>query len=182
MPRQRQHRALEAVRDELLAGKVQSFEKRLFALAKGGTRRSSSSEAEAAEEREEVEIWEDSARRVRREQDDDPSLATFLQEMALKPKTRPRRADEVPCLTVHQAKGGGYPHVYLVGMVEEELPSYRALHSEDPAAIEEERRVCFVAITRAESSLTMTYHTRFQRWSRQPSRFLFEMGPKVDEA
>jgi DNA helicase-2/ATP-dependent DNA helicase PcrA len=62
-------------------------------------------------------------------------------------------------------------------MVEDELPSFQSKKKGDHSIeMEEERRNCFVAITRAKEVLTMTYSERYNGWSKQPSRFLYEMG------
>ena len=79
------------------------------------------------------------------------------------------------CLTIHRAKGKEFQHVYLIGLAEGQLPSYHAIQSED-RAIEEERRNCFVAITRTQVSLTLTRAESYFGWPKQPSRFLREMG------
>ena len=105
----------------------------------------------------------------------EPPLGQFLQQVDLRQKTPPPSADDVQCLTIHLAKGKEFQHVYLTGLVEDELPSYRAVKG-GPSAIEEERRTCFVAITRVQSSLTLTHADSCFGWSKRPSRFLAEMG------
>ena len=97
--------------------------------------------------------------------------------MDLRPKvTRPGR-DAIQCLTIHLAKGKEFEHVYLVGMAEDHLPSYHARRKgANSRAIEEERRECFVGITRAHTSLTLTYAASYFGWPKEPSRFLSEMG------
>ena len=72
------------------------------------------------------------------------------------------------------AKGKEFQHVYLTGLAEEQLPSYQAVQG-GPSAMEEERRNCFVAITRVQCSLTLTHADSYFGWSKQPSRFLAEM-------
>jgi DNA helicase-2/ATP-dependent DNA helicase PcrA len=105
------------------------------------------------------------------------SLATFLQQMDLRAKEKPVPAGAVRCLTIHAAKGMEFRDVFLVGLVEDELPSWAATKKgTDSAEIREERRNCFVAITRAEESLTLTYADEYFGYSKSPSRFLREMG------
>ena len=128
------------------------------------------------EEEQEVNIWQQLSRAVRQHVAD-PTLSQFLQELDLHPKVRPPKPSEVQCLTIHQAKGKEFRHVYLVGLAEDQLPSYYARQKGDASReIEEERRNCFVAITRVQSSLTLTFADRYFGWQKQPSRFLCEMG------
>jgi DNA helicase II / ATP-dependent DNA helicase PcrA len=70
-----------------------------------------------------------------------------------------------------------FKHVFLIGLVEDELPGYHAKKKGNTSdEIREERRNCFVAITRAEESLTLTYAATYYGYSKAPSRFLQEMG------
>jgi len=59
-------------------------------------------------------------------------------------------------MTLHSAKGLEFPEVYLVGMEDGIFPSYMTLQADDPSEIEEERRLCYVGITRAMENLTLT--------------------------
>ena len=105
------------------------------------------------------------------------SLHNFLQELDLRSKEKPAPKGAVRCLTIAASKGMEFKHVFLIGLVEDELPGYYAKkkgdHSDD---MREERRNCFVAITRAEETLTLTYAERYYGYQKQPSRFLKEMG------
>ena len=127
------------------------------------------------EESEERSTWGSLTAEIRRQLGADPPLGQFLQQIDLRQKTPPPGADDVQCLTIHLAKGKEFQHVYLTGLVEEELPSYQAVQG-GASAMEEERRTCFVAITRVQSSLTLTHASSYFGWSRRPSRFLTEMG------
>ena len=64
--------------------------------------------------------------------------------------------DYVVLMTLHSAKGLEFPEVFLVGMEDGLFPSYMSINSDDPSEIEEERRLCYVGITRAERNLTLT--------------------------
>jgi DNA helicase-2/ATP-dependent DNA helicase PcrA len=113
-----------------------------------------------------------------------PSLAGFLQEMALanseqeKDKESKLQRDAVALMTLHAAKGLEFPEVYIVGMEEGLLPHARSLAIGD-AAIDEERRLCYVGVTRAKRRLTLTLALSRQKWGRPrpsiPSRFLYEL-------
>lgn len=105
------------------------------------------------------------------------TLNVLLQELDMRSKAPAPPKGAVPCFTVHASKGMEFGHVYLIGMVEDQLPSWAAVKKgADSHEMQEERRNCFVAITRTEDSLTMTYAHRMFGWGKAPSRFLREMG------
>ena len=107
---------------------------------------------------------------------DNLTLNILLQEFDLSEKSPPIPADAVRCLTIHSAKGMEFGHVYLIGLAEDQLPSFQAIKKGDASReMQEERRNCFVAITRAQLTLTLTYSDKYFGWSKQPSRFLREM-------
>ena len=126
----------------------------------------------------EYNTWHELADQVDREQGrDQVTLNVLLQGLDLRPKTPIVPKDAVPCYTIHGAKGAEFQHVYLVGLVEDQLPTYWAVKKgPDSHEIQEERRNCFVAITRVQNSLTLTYSKEVFGWSKKPSRFLKEMG------
>lgn len=104
-------------------------------------------------------------------------LPVLLQELDLAPKLPPLPADAVKCLTIHTAKGLEADFVYLLGLVEGFLPSYASTkEGASPKELEEERRACLVAITRARRELRLSYAARYFGWRKRPSRFLDEMG------
>ena len=134
---------------------------------------------------------------------DKPSLLGFLDEMTLDPRTdadkeSQLRSDAVTLMTLHSAKGLEFPQVYMVGMEEGVLPHQRSLvgpasclsdnlprqagslsHGETEEGIEEERRLCYVGMTRAQDRLTLTLPLSRRKWGKlrptNASRFLFEM-------
>ena len=112
--------------------------------------------------------------------------ATFLEEMALMSSSDETADDQVTLMTLHAAKGLEFPVVFLVGMEEGILPHTRVFDSGKPDDIEEERRLCYVGITRAREELFVTCansRTQFgQIGYNIPSRFLAEMGLSSDEA
>src|SRR5262249_52988183 len=112
------------------------------------------------------------------------SLASFLEEVALVADVDDPGAnapDAVTLTTLHAAKGLEYPVVFMPGMEEGLLPHMRAL--DDPGQMEEERRVCYVGMTRARERLYLLYALRrfFQGTYRSavPSRFLMDL-PEVE--
>ncbi len=114
------------------------------------------------------------------------SLAGFLDECSLgdaPDKTRDRddekRADAITLMTLHSAKGLEFPHVLLVGLEEGILPHHRSILESRGQGIEEERRLCYVGVTRARETLTLSYAKGRMKWGKLrpsiPSRFLLEM-------
>ena len=89
---------------------------------------------------------------------DNPSLGGFLEEVALVADidNLEEDADHVVMMTLHSAKGLEFPVVFMVGMEDGMFPSYMSISSEDPADLEEERRLCYVGITRAKETLILT--------------------------
>jgi DNA helicase-2/ATP-dependent DNA helicase PcrA len=113
----------------------------------------------------------------------DPSLAGFMADVALL-TDRDNEVDDgqpkVSMMTIHLAKGLEYPYVYIVGMEENLFPSMLSVGSR--SELEEERRLFYVALTRAEKRAHLTYaHTRY-RWGKlidcEPSRFIDEIDEK----
>ncbi len=92
-----------------------------------------------------------------------------------------RDTSRIALLTAHVAKGLEFPYVFLVGMEEGLFPHYNAL--QDPAALEEERRLCYVGMTRAKERLYLTNATLRRMFgatrSNPPSRFLEEIPPEL---
>ncbi|MGE0598194.1 MAG: ATP-dependent helicase [Dehalococcoidia bacterium] len=108
------------------------------------------------------------------------TLHGLLQELDLRAKEVPPGPNAVRCLTIHGSKGLEFRHVFLVGLVEEELPSFAATKlGGESNGMREERRNCFVAITRAERSLSLSFADTYFGWDKEPSRFLEEMGIRI---
>ncbi|MBE5971087.1 MAG: DNA helicase PcrA [Lachnoclostridium sp.] len=124
-----------------------------------------------------VSYWEDA---------EEPTLDGFLEEVALVADidSVDESEDRVILMTLHAAKGLEFPKVYLTGMEEGLFPSMMAMQ-ENPEALEEERRLCYVGITRAEQELMLTAarqrmikgETRYEK----PSRFLQELPEEYVE-
>jgi len=114
---------------------------------------------------------------VREYGEDNLTLNVYLQKMDLAPKTARPGPNSFRCMTVHGSKGMEFKHVYLIGMAQEVLPSFQSLKKgTDSRDLEEERRNCFVAITRTQTSLTLTRSREYNGWPKGPSQFLLEMG------
>jgi len=91
-------------------------------------------------------------------EDEMPTLSGFLEEVALVADidSLDESSDYVVLMTLHSAKGLEFPEVYLAGMEDGIFPSYMTITADDPSEIEEERRLCYVGITRAMENLTLT--------------------------
>ena len=111
-------------------------------------------------------------------------LQAFLDEAALvSPDDRSDTDGRVALLTLHSAKGLEFDVVFMVGLEEHTFPSKRAVEEQSRESIEEERRLCYVGITRAKTELQLTA-ARIRRIYgrpevRRPSRFLGELPPEV---
>ena len=127
---------------------------------------------------EERAIWLELCESInRRHATEEASLNLLLQEMDLMPKQPPAPPNAVRCYTIHTAKGMEFDHVYVVGMAEDILPSYQSTKKGNTSReMEEERRNCFVAITRTRKCLTLTRSQSYFGYEKAPSRFLREMG------
>ena len=121
-----------------------------------------------------------------------PSLSGFLEDVALISDLDSVNEDEnrVLLMTLHSAKGLEFPQVYLAGMEEGVFPSYLSIVSGDFENLEEERRLCYVGITRAMKELTMTaarqrmirgetQYNRVSRFVREIPREYVELGKKT---
>lgn len=110
-------------------------------------------------------------------------LDRFLQELDLRSKEPPVGPNTVALMTIHGSKGNEFDHVYLAGLAEDVLPGFQSKKSGDNSPqFEEERRNCFVAVTRCQKTLTLSYADSYSGWRKAPSRFLREMCLLDDES
>ena len=113
------------------------------------------------------------------------TLSGFLEEVALVADIDSLEEDQdyVVLMTLHSAKGLEFPHVYLAGMEDGLFPSYMTITGDDPEELEEERRLCYVGITRAEQQLTLTCArkrmVRGETKYNNISRFVSEIPPEL---
>ena len=113
--------------------------------------------------------------------EEEPTLGGFLEEVALVADIDSVDDDTniVLLMTLHSAKGLEFPYVYLVGMEDGIFPGYSAVSGDDPEEMEEERRLCYVGITRAREKLSLSCaQSRFRNGEQQynpPSRFINEI-------
>ena len=128
-----------------------------------------------------VKEYED---RLANQEDKEPSLSDFLQEISLLTGADDSQAGEggaVTLMTVHLAKGLEFDAVFVTGLEEGLFP----INRDDSDEMEEERRLCYVAMTRAREKLFMTYASQRRTYGKMhenvPSRFLFESGLLSEE-
>jgi DNA helicase-2/ATP-dependent DNA helicase PcrA len=127
--------------------------------------------------------WGDLVRSIGRAIGREAPLEQFLQELAIRSKEPPINAQIVTLMTIHGAKGKEFDHIYVVGLAEDILPSFQSLKAgENSPEMEEERRNCFVAITRAREWLCLSYSDVYRGRQKRPSRFLLEMGVDLPTA
>jgi DNA helicase II / ATP-dependent DNA helicase PcrA len=117
------------------------------------------------------------------------TLAGFLHDVALngnepdRDKQSELQRNAVALMTLHAAKGLEFTEVYMVGMEEGLLPHHRSV-ADEGAAIDEERRLCYVGVTRAKQRLTLTMALSRNKWGKPrptiPSRFLYEVTGRAD--
>ena len=118
-----------------------------------------------------------------------PTLGGFIDEVALgqqdmgDDKDKQLAKNAVALMTLHSAKGLEFPHVYMVGMEEGILPHHRSLGGR---RFDEERRLCYVGITRAQERLTLSLALTRLKWGKPrdtiPSRFLYEIMGQAEKA
>jgi ATP-dependent DNA helicase UvrD/PcrA len=118
-----------------------------------------------------------------------PSLIEFVQEMTIAErdmgddKESKLQNESVVLMTLHSAKGLEFPSVFLVGMEEGLLPHKKSVAGDD-SAIDEERRLGYVGLTRAQRELTLTMALTRRKWGKArptiPSRFLYEITGQAD--
>lgn len=118
-----------------------------------------------------------------------PTMSGFLQEVALtgseadQDKESKLERNAVALMTLHAAKGLEFPEVYMVGMEEGTLPHHRSIATPG-ADVDEERRLCYVGVTRAQRRLTLTLALTRNKWGKPrptlPSRFLYELTGRAD--
>jgi len=114
------------------------------------------------------------------------TLSDFLIDVALltdADNDDPNDNDRVSLMTIHSAKGLEFPHVHIVGLEEDLFPNLMAVQTR--ADLEEERRLFYVALTRAEKRCTLSYAMSRYKWGNltasEPSRFIDEIDPKYLE-
>jgi DNA helicase-2/ATP-dependent DNA helicase PcrA len=170
---------LEAgIRPLLISLNFREFAENLLKWAERRQDTSQGDETTFNEFEEEREVWSQLLSEIaKRFEGEEVGLHQFLHELDLTSKTPPKPPGAIPCFTIHASKGMEFGHVYLMGLVEDQLPSWAAVKKPaNSLEMQEERRNCFVAITRAQESLTLTFSRNVFGWPKKPSRFLSEMG------
>ncbi len=125
---------------------------------------------------EDMAAWRELSRDIAGHIGKNAPLEQFLQELQLRSKEPTPKADTVTLMTIHGAKGREFDIVYVIGLAEDIMPSFQSKQRGDRGPeMEEERRNCFVAITRTKECLILSRAERYRGWVKRPSRFLVEM-------
>ncbi|HUZ96643.1 MAG TPA: ATP-dependent helicase [Edaphobacter sp.] len=126
---------------------------------------------------EDMAAWKELSRDIAGHIGKNAPLDQFLQELQLRSKEPSPKPDTVTLMTIHGAKGREFDYVYVVGLAEDVMPSFQSRQKGDLSPeMEEERRNCFVAITRTKECLVLSSAESYRGWRKTPSRFLVEMG------
>lgn len=125
---------------------------------------------------EDLSAWHELSRDIAGRLGRKAPLEQFLQELQLRSKEPTPKRGTVTLMTIHGAKGREFDIVYVIGLAEDIMPSFQSKQKGDRSPeMEEERRNCFVAITRTKECLILSRAQRYRGWVKQPSRFLREM-------
>jgi len=126
---------------------------------------------------EDLAAWKELSRGIASHVGRDAPLDQFLQELQLRSKDPTPAGDTVTLMTIHGAKGREFDCVYVIGLAEDVMPSYQSRMKGDLSPeMEEERRSCFVAITRTKERLVLSRAETYRGWQKPASRFLVQMG------
>jgi DNA helicase-2/ATP-dependent DNA helicase PcrA len=125
---------------------------------------------------EDMAAWREINRDIASHLGKNTPLDQFLQELQMRSKEPTPKADTVTLMTIHGAKGREFDFVYVIGLAEDIMPSFQSKKKgADSPEMEEERRNCFVAITRTKECLVLSRGESYRGWIKEPSRFLIEM-------
>lgn len=123
------------------------------------------------------------------QESESPSIHDFLSSVTLagrefgSPKEKEMKRNAISLMTYHSAKGLEFPIVYMVGMEEGILPHRKSITG-DAEAVDEERRLCYVGVTRAQDELSLSLPMSRFKWGKSrptfPSRFLYEVTGQAD--
>lgn len=123
-------------------------------------------------------------------EEEQPTIAGYLDQVTLgeremgNDKEKQLASNSIALMTLHASKGLEFPHVYMIGLEDGILPHSRSVKADSLDQIDEERRLCYVGITRAKERLTMSLALTRMKWGKPrdttPSRFLFEIIGQAD--
>lgn len=121
-------------------------------------------------------VWKELTTKLQIHHEPPLDLPQFVRYMSVRSKTPSTPPHTVSLMTIHSAKGCEYPMVYILGCAEGIMPHHRA------TSLEEERRICYVALSRATKALTLCFSEQYYgRWLKPQSRFITEMGLEAKE-
>lgn len=167
---------------DVIAKDAASFRKAIDQLLVKFTERAIGTDAES-DLKEDEAAWKEISRDIASHVGSSIPIDQFLQELQLRSKEPTPNPNAVTLMTIHGAKGREFDLVYVIGLAEDVMPSFQSRKKGDASPeMEEERRNCFVAITRSKECLILSRAEKYRGWEKAPSRFLSEMqlvNPKV---
>lgn len=172
---------LQALREKAVDSTLPEFYHAILDLTGYVKRLKDEDNPEADARIENLEELDNAITKFGEERGEEATLQSFLEEMALVQDADAVEETEntITMMTLHISKGLEYPVVFIVGMEENLFPSGRSYEDTDPGAIEEERRLAYVGITRARKRLFLSYARTRKVWgtdqSNPPSRFIGEL-------
>ncbi|MCL2715630.1 MAG: ATP-dependent helicase [Alphaproteobacteria bacterium] len=120
--------------------------------------------------------WHDLEQNIEKAVGNNASLEQFLEQLAILSKESPVGKGRVTLMTIRGSSSREFDDVYVIGLAEEVLPNFQSVRAgENSAEMEEERRNCFVAITRGRERLCLSYAGSYRGLEKRPSRFVAEM-------
>lgn len=163
---------------ELVKGNYPDFIRIALAHFDAVEQRGRDAEEQYSEYSTERAAWQDMIQQVGQGRDAYAlPLNKFLEEITLANRGQAMPPDAIRCMTIHASKGLEFRHVFMVGMFEGHFPSLQSTKAGgESREMQEERRICFVAITRTRETLTLSLGKGHNGRRREPSRFLVEMG------
>ena len=175
---------IEKLREEAVAAKPSEIYHYILDATEYVVRLKTENTAESLARVDNLEEFNNAITHFEQERGEEGTLQGFLEEMALVSDADQvdDTEDMVTLMTLHISKGLEYPNVFIVGVEEGLFPTGRSLDDSDPDAMEEERRLAYVGMTRAMKNLYMTYARTRRVWgqeqSHSPSRFISEIPKK----
>ncbi|OFZ14029.1 MAG: ATP-dependent DNA helicase [Bdellovibrionales bacterium RBG_16_40_8] len=179
---------IETMKDELKSASTSEIYLRILDKTQYAQRLKEEKTPESEARLENLEEFQNAILQFEEEREEEATLQAFLEEMALISDTDNLNENTaaVTLMTLHLSKGLEYNNVFIVGLEEGLFPSGRSLAGDDPNLLEEERRICYVGMTRARHNLFMSYAKSRcvygQEEYRPPSRFVDEIPEKYINA
>ncbi len=175
---------IETLRQHAGSEKVSDLYLRILDLTSYAHRLKEENTPESLSRIDNLEELQNAIQQFEKERGEEATLTAFLEQLSLVTDSDRQKedAEAVTMMTLHLSKGLEYKNVFVVGLEDGLFPSAKKDEANDPTAVEEERRLCYVGMTRARENLFMSYARSRRVWGqeefRPPSRFLGEIPPQ----